>query len=128
MFDKLLLMADGYIIYQGSAAQAPHFFRENGHYIPKYANPADYFLKKFYVPFNPDSIARNNIDKVVNLYNDILKPKIKKEIEASDFDKSAYDFNAKYKGAGFCKQLLHITKRTIVNLIRNPLFARARVG
>jgi ABC-type multidrug transport system ATPase subunit len=44
-FDKLLLMADGNIVYQGIANRAPKYFGMLGFKLGKYSNPADSFIK-----------------------------------------------------------------------------------
>lgn len=44
-FDKLILMCEGNIIYQGSAAYAPRHFEESGFIIPRFSNPADYYMR-----------------------------------------------------------------------------------
>ena len=44
-FDRLLLMADGNIVYQGIANKAPLYFKTIGFEFGKYANPADIFMK-----------------------------------------------------------------------------------
>ena len=50
-FDNLMLMMEGRIIYQGSAKEAPAYFDKIGHQIDKNTNPADYYMKHFYVPY-----------------------------------------------------------------------------
>lgn len=51
LFDKLILLMDGHLIYQGPAQDSVQYFGRIGYQIPTYANPADYFLKEFYIPF-----------------------------------------------------------------------------
>lgn len=45
MFDKLLLMADGHIVYFGQARDALDYFAGLGLHCPKNYNPADFFRK-----------------------------------------------------------------------------------
>eukprot|EP01097_Dermamoeba_algensis_P000321 TRINITY_DN1114_c0_g1_i2.p1 TRINITY_DN1114_c0_g1~~TRINITY_DN1114_c0_g1_i2.p1 ORF type:complete len:791 (-),score=199.94 TRINITY_DN1114_c0_g1_i2:246-2618(-) len=43
-FDKLLLLADGRIIYFGRASDALNYFASLGHFSPPNYNPADFFM------------------------------------------------------------------------------------
>jgi ATP-binding cassette subfamily G (WHITE) protein 2 len=43
-FDRLLLMCDGYTVYQGRAKNAPRYFSEIGYPISGFCNPADKFM------------------------------------------------------------------------------------
>lgn len=45
IFDNLMLMVRGHIIYEGLASQAVHYFSSIGYSCPKLTNPADYFMK-----------------------------------------------------------------------------------
>ena len=44
-FDKLILMCDGNIVYQGDAKQSVQYFKQIDRPVPQFANPADYFMK-----------------------------------------------------------------------------------
>jgi ABC-type multidrug transport system ATPase subunit len=44
-FDRVILMADGYTVFQGDAAESLEYFRSMGEEVPKLCNPADYFMK-----------------------------------------------------------------------------------
>lgn len=45
LFDKLVLMVEGKLIYQGPAANATSYFsKEFGLSCPEFHNPADYFM------------------------------------------------------------------------------------
>lgn len=45
LFDELLMMVRGNIIYQGPASQAVSYFASIGFPCPKLTNPSDYFMK-----------------------------------------------------------------------------------
>jgi len=57
MFDKLLLMADGYIVFYGEASEAAPYFASQGYKCPPNYNPAD-FLRKF--PLKDHHLARSS--------------------------------------------------------------------
>eukprot|EP01031_Cornospumella_fuschlensis_P032511 gene32511-39307_t len=44
MFDKLLLLSEGHVIYLGNAEDAGAYFSKRGLPLPSFFNPADYFL------------------------------------------------------------------------------------
>lgn len=44
-FDRLVLMCDGYIVFQGDAGDSMEYFRTLKFNIPRFANPADFFMK-----------------------------------------------------------------------------------
>lgn len=44
MFDKLLLLSEGRVVYMGDAGDAAKYFGKVGFPPPKFFNPADYFL------------------------------------------------------------------------------------
>lgn len=44
-FDKLILMMDGHIVFQGRANICPQYFKKIGYPLPKLGNPADHFMK-----------------------------------------------------------------------------------
>lgn len=75
MFDKLMIMADGKLVYYGNAGDAIEYFASKNCICPPYYNPADYFLK---ITSNEeqktDLINRysKNIDEYINLIYPIL--------------------------------------------------------
>lgn len=44
-FDRLLLLADGHIVYQGLANEIPDYFSTIGFSFGRFTNPADIFMK-----------------------------------------------------------------------------------
>ena len=46
MFDRLLLIHKGHNIYFGYADLAVNYFKQKGFPMPKYINPAIYYLEK----------------------------------------------------------------------------------
>jgi len=51
LFDKLMLLADGNLIYQGQAKLSHEYFSSIGFECPIYKNPADYYMKAFSVTY-----------------------------------------------------------------------------
>jgi ABC-type multidrug transport system ATPase subunit len=45
LFDRLILLVEGNLIYQGNSEAAAEYFGKNfGLSCPEFANPADYFM------------------------------------------------------------------------------------
>lgn len=44
LFDRLILMCDGYIVYQGLAKYSAQYFKSIGWEVPLHTNPADYYM------------------------------------------------------------------------------------
>lgn len=44
MFDKLMLMASGKIIYFNKANKSENYFESIGYKVPEFSNPADYYM------------------------------------------------------------------------------------
>jgi ABC-type multidrug transport system ATPase subunit len=49
MFDKLILMADGNIVYQGGASGSVEYFKQMGYQCPIESNPGDYFMQMLHL-------------------------------------------------------------------------------
>lgn len=79
LFDRLLLLMDGYTIYQGPASKATDHFAKLGYVCPKFANPADYFLKEFYVPFKRTDADATKLNTLIEGYNSEVKEIVAKE-------------------------------------------------
>ena len=65
-FDRILLMADGYTVFQGDAAESMEYFKTLKFDVPKLCNPADFFMKVLAIkyPKGPEDEA-----KLLNLNN-----------------------------------------------------------
>jgi ABC-type multidrug transport system ATPase subunit len=50
-FDRLLLMSDGYCVYQGEAKMSAQYFRDLKFRLPTFSNPADTYMRILAVNF-----------------------------------------------------------------------------
>ncbi|CAI2361385.1 unnamed protein product [Moneuplotes crassus] len=75
LFDKLILLMDGHQIYQGAASQSVEYFESIGFSVPSYSNPADYFLQKFYMPFNKSEEDVRTLEILTEAYKTKLSDK-----------------------------------------------------
>ncbi|KAJ3104803.1 ATP-binding cassette sub- G member 1 [Phlyctochytrium planicorne] len=61
LFDDLLLLADGRVMYHGPTADAVPYFSQHHFSCPKRSNPADYFF--YHILNNQDGVAMPSADK-----------------------------------------------------------------
>lgn len=71
LFDRLIMLMDGYCIYQGGAKESVEYFRKNGFEMKKAYNPADYFMKILTVNYPKKEEDLERIDKFNTMYNEI---------------------------------------------------------
>jgi ABC-type multidrug transport system ATPase subunit len=127
LFDKLLLLMDGHTIYQGNAKDAADYFHTLNFTAPKYSNPADYFLKEFYVPFKRTDKDNDKIDTLVKGYNDKLLLSIMNENETVNNEELSKAILSKNdKSANIWIELGTLIARTFKNLVRDPVLPRIR--
>jgi ABC-type multidrug transport system ATPase subunit len=83
-FDRLILMADGFTVFQGDAAESMEYFRTLKFNVPKRCNPADFFMKALNIkyPKQQDDIEklellnrsyRVSLDKRIEVDNKLIK-------------------------------------------------------
>ena len=69
LFDKLILMQDGNIVYQGLASESSAYFRSMGIKISTFANPADVFMRSLAVRYPKKPEDQALIDLNIEMYN-----------------------------------------------------------
>ena len=62
LFDDLLLLADGKILYYGTSQHAIDYFARYGYPCPQYSNPADFFFMRILKDIDED-VALTTIDE-----------------------------------------------------------------
>ena len=65
-------MIDGYIAYQGHANESVAYFTHIGYECPKYANPADYYMKILTINFPIDVNDEKKIKFLIGKYEENL--------------------------------------------------------
>ncbi|CAI2361090.1 unnamed protein product [Moneuplotes crassus] len=130
LFDKLILLMDGYQIYHGSAKDSVNYFTDLGFSIPTYANPADYYLMEFFVPFKKSQEDKDKMDLLINKYQEILAPRVEEEdTPSTKYPQITYeDLSQSFKHASFIPELREVVKRAVINIRRHPMLVKMRVG
>ena len=80
-FDRLLLMSDGNIVFQGLANQSPAYFKSIGFALGKFANPADSFMKVLSVNYPKLKADEEKLETLVRSYNLELSKLVLKEMK-----------------------------------------------
>ncbi|XP_072351365.1 broad substrate specificity ATP-binding cassette transporter ABCG2 isoform X1 [Scyliorhinus torazame] len=150
LFDSLTLLASGRLVYHGPAPEALGYFSGIGYRCEPFNNPADFFLDII----NGDSTAVNlpkdvDLDPEMALEVSALnKGTTVAENLADEFSRSTYysemmsELEKESQGkprdsvtifrtitytTSFCHQLKWVTKRSLINLLRNPQASVAQV-
>lgn len=78
-FDKLILMADGFIVYQGDAKQSIQHFRLINKPVPPFTNPADFFMKILSVRYPKTAEDEANLEDLNRNYRTMLQGSVNAE-------------------------------------------------
>ncbi|CAG8600887.1 9921_t:CDS:2 [Ambispora gerdemannii] len=118
LFDKLCILGRGRNLYMGSRKKTISYFRDLGHMVPAYSNPADYFLHLI----NSDFITDNTqVEKIVDDCIDAF--------ERSSNNKQIQDeiHLLKKHELNFFDQTRILLRRAFINASRNVLMYWIRV-
>ncbi|RKP21732.1 hypothetical protein ROZALSC1DRAFT_26874 [Rozella allomycis CSF55] len=140
LFDDLILLSEGQIVYCGPAENMVSYLTEHGHPCPKHMNPADYVF--MHVLNNSEEIEqRDNLGNKTNAKQNGAE-RIQTLIDAWKETKEAKAINESIEKAsgcglkditvtetaGFSKQSNYLFGRAFKNAIRNKMIVRARFG
>eukprot|EP01101_Sappina_pedata_P004816 TRINITY_DN2092_c0_g1_i2.p1 TRINITY_DN2092_c0_g1~~TRINITY_DN2092_c0_g1_i2.p1 ORF type:complete len:648 (-),score=245.09 TRINITY_DN2092_c0_g1_i2:107-2050(-) len=140
LFDKLLLLSAGKIVYFGETKQAIDYFSELGYSCGSFNNPADFFID---VIVSNEKVFREQADgefkgKSINsvghekeLTNEYKQSKLQHET-VSDIREANITFSRNANGdaqlpiqakyaSPFFRQVFYLTKRSFTNMVRDPL-------
>ena len=128
IFDRLLLLMDGHAIYQGVARDAVKHFEKLGFVIPRFSNPADYFLKEFFIPFKKTQRDIDKIDLLVDGYLKYIDEDIKTENELIKHEEITSDsLKDVQMHCSFWPEFQNLLIRTLKNVKRTPAATKVRL-
>ena len=78
-FDRLILMADGLIVYQGDAKNSVQHFKMINMPVPRFANPADFFMKVLSIRYPKQAADDEKLDYLSRNYHALLEGSVKAE-------------------------------------------------
>ncbi|CAG9325641.1 unnamed protein product [Blepharisma stoltei] len=121
-FDRLVLLAEGHLVYQGKARDSTKYFAKIGYECPKLMNPADYYMRLLHVVDrkHPTEEEHDKIENLVSSYNSI-------EMEDDTFDSTKLEpLKNKHLeiSANFAEQFILLFRRAWINARRDPLSGR----
>lgn len=67
-FDRLLLMADGNIVYQGMAFDSPAYFSKLNYSGSKFSNPADIFMKALSINYPKKQEDDEKLEQLISTF------------------------------------------------------------
>ena len=122
LFDKLMLMSDGRVVYSGPARESVKFIAKAGFVCPALSNPADYFMEILHVE-NSNELTRTELDTI-----DKLEGMCKSTSQdQSTLTLDLYSGSKKY-ATGFVYQTLLLAQRTAIRSLRNPILGIVRLS
>ncbi len=124
LFDRLVLLAKGRLVYNGKASKAPRYFRKLGYETPANHNPSDYFLNILHADVG-DEEALERVSGFIQAYE---TSKENQEVLEHQAKHSKLGMQEQQKRAGFPTQFRLITKRSLTHNGREPMLLRAVVG
>ena len=115
LFDKLMLMTDGRVVYSGSAKESVKVIADAGFVCPSLSNPADYFMEILHLE-NCNEISKKELEVI---------EKLEKICKARNITEKGLSLELGCDGknykTGFFYQLWVLTHRNMIRLIRNPI-------
>ena len=70
-------MCDGHIVYQGDAKYSPEYFRKIDRPVPKFANPADFFMKLLSINYPKMPADEEKITYLNRYYHALIENEVK---------------------------------------------------
>mmetsp|Transcript_27573 Transcript_27573/g.27259 ORF Transcript_27573/g.27259 Transcript_27573/m.27259 type:complete len:544 (-) Transcript_27573:52-1683(-) len=124
-FSKLILLCEGYTVYQGPPTDSRKYFSNLGYKCPRHVNPADFYMRLLHVVnrFDKSPEEQEKVDHLADSY---------KESEDKGIPTPKYELTElKHKAIhnlNFFKKVGLLWKRSMKNAVRNPFLSRVRIA
>eukprot|EP00347_Sterkiella_histriomuscorum_P020475 403337662 len=125
-FDRIILMCDGNIVYQGDAAQSTFYFNQLGIQCPKFANPADFFMRILTINYPKTEKDEEKIQFLNEKYNQILQHNL--ESESQQLQLKQVDFSQAIDYAPTKIQMKELFIRTFAQMRLDPQAFTIKIG
>lgn len=125
-FDRLILMADGHIVYQGDAKQSVTYFEEIGKPVPRQTNPADFFMKLLSINYPRQAADKQKMKELKQAYKAKKKKQIKVENRVIRLAAPKQEGPSHHKAATMV-QLRQLMHRSWTLAKREPRLSRAKL-
>ena len=135
-FDRLLIMVQGNIVYQGQSKDSMRYFGDIGFPVKKQSNPTDYYMKIM----NKEGLSLEYIERGEEIDDDLIKAQFEERVAffKSEYAKVLPDFNSTITteissngsqgNLPFLGQCYYVCKRAIKNELRNPMDVALRLA
>jgi len=120
LFDQLALLTDGKLAYLGGAHEAMKYFANQGFPCPKHYNPADHFINVL----SDEKPAK----KLVEVWDKNVAKNSEKYKGIEDSPKQSKTKRGELYNSSWGYQFLQLLKRSFLNLLRDPINMRGRLG
>ncbi|KAF7683308.1 ATP-binding cassette sub-family G member 2 [Astathelohania contejeani] len=107
LFDDLLLIKDGVVVYNGETKDVMSYFMKFGYEFPQFSNPADHIFTFILPTFDVNKI-NSKYGEIINVLNNEKKKKIKCK-------------------TGLVNQIMVLFNRDVKGIMRNKMKGLARV-
>lgn len=127
LFDKLMLLAKGQVVYFGDSQSAVEYFSKINYPCPKYVNPPDHYIKLIHIDQSSEE-SEERVMKLIDKYNesDLYKKNQIQEIKQIPIPKEKVKHHGYVQGS--LTQIKYLLKRNFSDILREPLKTRAHVG
>eukprot|EP00668_Euglena_longa_P010990 GGOE01013334.1.p1 GENE.GGOE01013334.1~~GGOE01013334.1.p1 ORF type:complete len:710 (-),score=241.62 GGOE01013334.1:918-2837(-) len=130
MFNKVMFLAKGQVVYNGPGANTIRYFQELGYDCPQYTNPADYIMKLLRLDVGKDG------DTVADLRKDLGDKRSDEFIAEWRLREAEYltpmdppsELDPTLPVANWRMQLRALFWRSFLNMARNKMLFRVRLG
>mmetsp|Transcript_23191 Transcript_23191/g.23082 ORF Transcript_23191/g.23082 Transcript_23191/m.23082 type:complete len:508 (+) Transcript_23191:95-1618(+) len=124
-FPKLLLLMDGYTIYQGETMASVDHFKLLGYPVPEFSNPSDFYLKEFYISFERTRNEEDKMRVLVDGYDKQIHPQIEAGMKSTNYDEvTEKELLKGMTRAGFLLQFWILLSRSTYNVFFHPMIIK----
>lgn len=121
LFDELILLVEGRLIYHDKADQVTSYFQQNfGLVCPEFSNPPDFFMSKIH---HQNPVHVELYPQYFDSYERIQKLTVSMKIE----DKLTNKLIERQANTGMKQSILALSNRCYINMHRNPMLARTKI-
>ena len=123
LFDDLILLYQGKIVYQGEMKNLVNYFSGMGYKCPEYSNPTDFLFMNV---FNNEKI-NNSIDCIDYYKTSGMEKQVLNKFNLYNSEITTLTEKNKRYFPSLCIQICFLFKRYLINLIRNKTILGTRI-
>lgn len=124
--DRLILLADGNVVYQGVAKDSATYFNLTTAGKTR-RNPCDYFMRELSINYPKKKEDEDKINKYTTKYNNEQAPILERELLELQYGNLDID-RAGRQGKTFGEQLKMVRYRSLLFVKREPQAVFAKIG